>query len=253
MQLFQRFISLNRKASQWFDRIFLPETYRIDGNRDYVDNLVRRYVRQFDRIYDVGGGKNPFFLAEEKNRLSLQVTGIDISGQELARAPAGSYDETLASDIAQVVSRCDGDVIICQAVLEHVIDTEKAFTAIASLLKVGGLALIFVPSRNAVFARINLLLPQKIKESLLYGIYPQTRHSQGFPSFYHRCTPRDFEQMAQENGMALDCVRYYYKSSYFEFFFPAYILWRLYQRIAVFLIGTQAAETFAVVLVKDSQ
>lgn len=252
MQLFRRLIDWNRKASQWFDRVFLPASYRVDGNRDYVDNLVRSHVRPGDLIYDVGGGKNPFFPAEEKSGLSLRVTGIDISEQELARAPAGAYDETLACDIAKLVGRRDGDVVICQAVLEHVKDTENAFKAMASLLKAGGQALIFVPSRNALFARINLLLPQGMKESILYGIYPSSRESQGFPSFYHRCTPRDFARMAHENGMAVEHARYYFKSSYFEFFFPAYVLWRLYQRIAVLLIGNQAAETFSMVMVKRS-
>lgn len=250
MNLFRRLINWNRKVSQWFDRVFVPEKYRVDGNRDYVDNLVRSYVSSGGLLYDVGGGKNPFFSREEKNKLSLRVVGIDISEQELARAPTGAYDEIFGCDIAKVSGRGDGDVVVCQAVLEHVKDTESAFKAMASLLKTGGQALIFVPSRNAVFARINLLLPQKMKESILYGIYPSTRESQGFPSFYHRCTPRDFVQLAQQNGMVVEHARYYYKSSYFEFFFPGYVLWRLYQGIAVLLIGNQAAETFSMVLEK---
>jgi SAM-dependent methyltransferase len=252
MQLLRSFINWNRKASQWFDRVFLPASYGVDGNRDYVGNLVRTYVRAGDLIYDVGGGKNPFFSAEEKRGFSIRVTGIDISEQELARAPVGAYDERLACDIAEVAGHQDGDVVICQAVLEHVKDTENAFKAMASLLKAGGKALIFVPSRNAVFARINLLLPQKMKEGILYGIYPSTRKSQGFPSFYHRCTPRDFMELSRENGMEIEHVRYYFKSSYFEFFLPAYILWRLYQGIAVLLIGNHAAETFSMVLTKRS-
>lgn len=144
------------------------------------------------------------------------------------------------------------DVVICQAVLEHVKDMENTFKALTFLLKAGGKALIFVPSRNAVFAWINLLLPQKMKESILYGIYPSTREAQGFPSFYHRCTPRDFMDLSRENGMMVEHARYYFKSSYFEFFFPAYVLWRLYQRIAVLLIDNQAAETFSFVLAKRS-
>lgn len=250
MQLFRRFVKLNRSASQWFDRVFMPVSYRVDGNRDYVDNLVRTYVRSGDLVYDVGGGKNPFFSAEEKGELSLRVTGIDINERELARAPVGAYDELSACDIAEVAARQDGDVVICQAVLEHVKDTENAFKGIASLLKSGGRALIFVPSRNAVFARMNLLLPQKLKESILYGIYPSTRESQGFPSFYHRCTPRDFMELSRENGMVVEHARYYFKSSYFEFLFPVYVLWRLYQLVALLVIGNQAAETFSMVLAK---
>lgn len=108
MRLFRRFVNLNRKVSQWFDRVFLPACYRVDGNRDYADNLVRSYVKPGDLIYDVGG--NPFFSAEEKSRFSLRITGIDISEQELVRAPAGAYDELLVCDIANMAGRHDGDV-----------------------------------------------------------------------------------------------------------------------------------------------
>jgi SAM-dependent methyltransferase len=250
MHILRYLINLNRNMSQWFDRVFLPSEYRIDGNREYVEKLVRSYVKQGDFIYDVGGGKNPFFSPEEKKLLSLRVVGIDISEQQLSRAPTGAYDQISASDIAEVAGDSDGDIVICQAVLEHVRDTENAFRAIASLLNSGGRALIFVPCRNALFARLNNLLPQKAKERILYGIYPSTRESQGFPSFYHRCTPRDFTNLAQANGMSVEYARHYYKSSYFEFLFPVYVLWRIYQLIAKMLIGNQAAETFSMILVK---
>lgn len=250
MHPFRCFINLNRKASQWFDRIFMSPSYRIDGNTDYMYNLVRSNIKRGDLIYDVGGGKSPFFTVEEKKTLSLRIVGIDISNEELSRAPAGAYDQVSARDITQVDGDCNGDVVICQAVLEHVTDTKSAIRAIASLLKVGGRALIFVPSRNALYARINMLLPQKLKERILYWVYPETHERRGFPSYYNLCTPRDIYQLAQISGMTVEHVRYYYKSSYFEVIFPVYILWRINQLIMRFFIGNQSAETFSMVMVK---
>ena len=252
MGLFRKFVDFNRRLSKYFDSHFVAAAYCVDGNRDYKDNLVRHYVSVGCTIYDVGGGKGPFFSLEEKENLKLNVIGIDISNAELSRAPEGAYDCIFASDIAEVEGGGDGDVVICQAVLEHVQDTEGAIRAISSLLKEGGLALIFVPCRNALFARLNMLLPQKIKELILYSIYPSTREAQGFPSYYLRCTPRDFAGMANNNGMDVEVEKFYFKSSYFEFLFPVYVLWRIYQWVAVRLVRYQAAETFSMVLVKRS-
>src|SRR5262249_9719381 len=69
----------------------------------------------------------------------------------------------------------EADLVICQAVLEHVADTGSAMSCIASMLKPGGVALLFIPSRNAAFARLNLALPSGFKRALLHGLYPSTR------------------------------------------------------------------------------
>ncbi|OGT01359.1 MAG: hypothetical protein A2143_08750 [Gallionellales bacterium RBG_16_57_15] len=202
------------------------------------------------KIYDVGGGKQPFVGTEKKAALCLNVVGIDISQSELDRAPVGGYDETVCADIANVHGVGDGDLVICQAVLEHVRDTEGAMRSIASLLKPGGTALIFVPSRNAVFARLNILLPENIKRKILYGVYPAARAAQGFSSFYHKCTPNDFIAMAKQNGLAEIESRYYYISSYFSFLFPVYLIWRVWVVLFKAIAGHQAAETFSIAFVK---
>jgi hypothetical protein len=45
-------------------------------------------------------------------------------------------------------------------------------------------------------------------------------------------------------------MRCYYRSSYFSFFFPAYLAWRAWLLLFHTLAGEQAAETFTVVLQK---
>ena len=234
---------LSRKFDNW-----LPALYRVDGNRDFVDSLVPAYLGPGLTIYDIGGGKNPYLSPEEKARLQARVVGLDIDQDELDQAPPGAYDEIVCADISKHRGDGQADIVICQALLEHVRDVESAFAAIASCLKPGGQALIFVPSRNAVFARLNILLPQKFKKALLYTIFPKTRRDQGFPSFYDNCTPNAFKRMAAANDLSLIEARYFYKSSYFSFFFPLYLLWRLWVILFRWVRGEQAAETFSMVL-----
>jgi 2-polyprenyl-6-hydroxyphenyl methylase/3-demethylubiquinone-9 3-methyltransferase len=249
MSLARSFINFNRKLSNLLDEA-LPGRFRIDGNADFKKTFVKKYLHPDATIYDVGGGKQPFVSGETKDQLNLHIVGIDISEDELLKAPPGAYDRRIAHDIALYQGRGDADILICQAVLEHVKDVEGAFRAIASCLNGNGVACIFVPSRNAVFARLNLMLPQKVKEFLLVSVYPTTRAGQGFPSFYNKCTPADFARLAQKNGLAVVEVRHYYVSKYFSFFVPLYALWRLWLLCFFFVKGTQAAETFSVALRK---
>jgi 2-polyprenyl-6-hydroxyphenyl methylase/3-demethylubiquinone-9 3-methyltransferase len=111
---------------------------------------------------------------------------------------------------------------------------------------------IFVPSRNAVFARLNLLLPEPIKRFILFRIFPHKASGhEGFKAYYDRCTPRDFKAMAFRHGFKVDLERFYFTSSYFSFFTPLYVLWRLWLLMFHRIAGDQAAETFVMVLRKS--
>lgn len=249
MSWIRRFINFNVYLSNKLDEL-LPARFRLDGNADFQKTFVKKYLRAGATLYDVGGGKRPFISSDIKQQLNLHIVGIDISQDELSKAPPGVYDRRIPQDIALFHGAGDADIIVCQAVLEHVKDIEGAFRAIASCLRNGGVACIFVPSRNALFARLNIVLPHKIKEYLLFHIYPNTRMAQGFPSFYNKCTPADFARLAEENGLEVLEIKHYYVSKYFSFFVPLYALWRLWLLFFYFLRGPQAAETFSVALRK---
>lgn len=247
--MLRRFIQLNISASRAFDKL-LPDYFSIDGNRDFVDNFALRHINNGSTVVDVGGGKSPFLTLEKKSELQVTVIGIDISEEELNQAPSGAYDSIICADIGKVKGGGDADIVICQAVLEHVMDTGAAIKAIASCLKSGGTALIFVPSRNALYAKLNLLLPEEFKKRLLYWVYPNSRRNQGFTSYYDRCTPKQFKAMAKTAGLEVIDARYYFVSSYFSFLFPIYVAWRSWMVAFKLIAGEEAAETFSFALRK---
>lgn len=251
MGLLTSFVQLNRRISRKFDEVFLPESFSIDGNRDFVDTFALTFIQSGLHIYDVGGGKRPFISVAEKKRLNAYVVGLDIDGDELKKAPQGAYDKMIVADICAIQGSEDADLVICQALLEHVKDNDLSFKALAGLLKPDGKLIIFVPSRNAVFARLNVLLPEVWKRFMLFKIFPDKRLTQGFPSYYHRCTPKEFMELGKLNDLELIDSRYYYKSSYLSFFFPMYFIWRLWILIYSFLCGKQAAETFSMAFKKS--
>lgn len=241
------------RSQQWlclqFDRIF-PKEWRVDGRARFQSTLVRQHIGQQVTVYDVGGGRHPFFSAEEKRELGLRVVGLDISAAELRAAPAGCYDEIFFADITEFYGRGDADAVICQAVLEHVRNTDRALASIASVLKCGGKAVLFVPCRTALFARLNLLLPEDLKRKLLFTLFPQSQTSQGFLSYYDRCTPEEFEVMADSHGLKCEQLHRFYKSAYFSFLFPLYVAWRAWTLLARLVCGDRHCETFSMILRK---
>ncbi len=243
------FISVQIRLSNTFDYL-LPEKYRIDGNSHFNQEFVRPYLREGITLYDVGGGKLPLLSIQEKQDLKLKVVGLDIDKNELSRAPKGAYDQIVCADIIQFRGSEDADMIVCQAVLEHVQDNNAAFIAIYSMLKPGGVALIFLPSRNAIYARLNLIMPEKLKKKILFAIFPQTEGKQGFPSFYNKCTPKDFRELAELNNLVVEEQRNYYTCSYFSFCFPLHLVCRLWTFVFYLCAGEQAAETFSMAIRK---
>lgn len=243
------FIAVNRQASRAFDRL-LPRKFSVDGNREFIERLVPSYLVTGANIADIGGGRHPYLTASAKSSLHARVTGVDISKDELLAAPAGAYDTLVVADIAKFQGAAEHDVIICQAVLEHVENVELAFKSLASMTRSGGRILIFVPCRNAAFARINLLLPESIKRHMLYFIFPETRDKQGFRSFYSSCTPKEFRRLAAAVQLEVELEQHFWSSTYFGFFFPLHVLWRMYQLIVVPVLGGHVSESFFMVLRK---
>jgi 2-polyprenyl-6-hydroxyphenyl methylase/3-demethylubiquinone-9 3-methyltransferase len=245
----RRVTALQAQLTTMVDRI-LPHKYRIYGRQYFRDKLVPRYLAARQTIYDVGGGATPYLTAARKSRLAARVVGLDISESELARAPAGCYDATQSVDIAAYAGCGDADLVICQSVLEHVHDVGGAFRSLASILRPGGRLLVFVPNRNAFFARINLLLPQGLKRRILFALYPEKQETCGFPVYYDRCTPRDFRALAGASGLTVEDERHFFICSYFFGLLPVYIIWRLWILIGARVFGGQAASTFCMVLRK---
>jgi SAM-dependent methyltransferase len=248
----QSIIARQRALCRSFDRRFVSEAFRLDGNHHFAAQFVPGYFRPGAVVYDIGGGKQPLIPVENKQELGLTVVGLDIDANELARAPAGAYDQIVCADIQAYRGVGDADLVICQALLEHVRSLRAALEGVFSALKPGGLALVFVPCRNTCYARLNLILPQQLKRKILFYIAPEAARDQGFPAYYDCCTPRQFRALIGEYNGSMVEEHFYYLSSYFSFLLPLYALWRLWVCIFHRLAGEEAAESFSLAFRKKS-
>jgi len=250
MGLFRKAIDNQILWSNRLDRL-LPHAFRIDGNQDFIHNFATPFLTPGALVYDVGGGKQPMISVESKKELGIRVVGVDIDENELHSAPAGAYDSVVCCDITHYQGRGDGDVVLCQALLEHVTDTARALRAIESILKPGGVALLFVPSANAVYARLNRLVPERLKRSILFHLFPGAAQAQGFRAYYDRCTPHGIRIVAGDLGLLTERMQLYYRSDYFAFLAPLYAIWRAWTLAFYAIDREQAAETFSVALRKQ--
>jgi len=225
----------------------LPHSFRVDGSKDFKRRIVPSHLRPHLVVYDVGGGARPCIDLETKRRLKLTIVGMDVDDQEFVKAPIGVYDKTIVSDIAACELEGIADLVICKSTLEHVSNTEAALNAMGRILKSGGTLLVFVPSRNALYARLNSVLPENVKNGLLSTFFPDKAGHLGFPAKYDRCTPRDFRKFLSNQGLEIERLNTYYSSSYFSVVFPLYVLWRLWIVTYRALAKEQAAETFTII------
>lgn len=251
MKQIRRFFEANLALCRAIN-LRLPWALRTDGNYWFQQNVLQNGFLSNQVVCDIGGGSRPWLSPEEKQRLNLKVVGIDISEEELQAAPAGAYDKIIAADICKFVGDASFDVVICQALLEHVPDTKGALRAIASSLKPNGLAYIFVPCRNALFAQINRALPQDLKRRILFFFWPYAAEGHdGFYAYYDGCSPSTVEAVARDLGLEAQDKRAFWASGYFYFFLPAYFLWRFYQLISWSILGEDSCESFCFVLRKS--
>ena len=147
-------------------------------------------------IVDIGGGANPILSANFVKTHGITYALIDISRQELDKAPAHyatkvCVDLTAPSDEfrAAIGSQTFG-MAFSQMFLEHVQNPLQVHRNIRDILQPGGLALHVYPSPNNLPLTINRLMPESVSRLLLKMAHP-SRDIDGrqgkFPAYYRMC------------------------------------------------------------------
>lgn len=158
----------------------------------------------------------------------------------------------IVADLAQYTGSSDADLVICRTTMEHVQNTAAAMRGLASTLAPGGRAALLIPCRNTLFARLNLLLPERLKLKLLAFFHADKGRDghDGFPAYYDQCTPSKLAALTREAGLEVELVNPHWTSNYFRFFLPLYLVWRGWSVIARNLLGPDFCENFIMVLRK---
>lgn len=170
------------------NRVRLPPRYESVWDAPFRQ-AVEASLQPGMAILDVGSGRNPTIPRHERADGTTYV-GLDLSEQELAAAPAGSYDQHTVADITTLQHHLVGrfDLIISWQVLEHVRDMGAAMVCIRAYLRPGGVFVAMLSGSRSVFAVINRVLPFHIGAPIVARIMRRSSSNPVFPAYYDRCS-----------------------------------------------------------------
>ena len=142
------------------------------------------------RVLDIGGGANPALPLDFVERNGLEYVVLDISSEELAKAPKGYLK--VQADITSPDLDVGGnyDLVLSRLVAEHVPSGRGFHSTVFDLLSEGGIAFHFFPTLYAPPFVINRLLPERLSEFVV-SLLQSNRRREGknakFPSYYSWC------------------------------------------------------------------
>jgi SAM-dependent methyltransferase len=243
--MIREFIDLNIKCSKFFDNLF----YR--NNSQLLYEFLND-INKTDKVADIGGGKKPVKLITKKDFDCEIYEGLDFDLNELSSAPLGIYNfiNTIDLNIKNEKYYNKYNKIFCLNTIEHISDVENALNELSKMLVIGGKCYIRVPCKYAFFAKLNLIINEDYKRKILFYIFP-SKKSDGFPAYYHFCSINDFIRILSVDGVnQIFKTEKHLSSSYFYFFFPFYLIWRIVSFFQ-YLIIDDYCESFEMIFTKE--
>jgi 2-polyprenyl-3-methyl-5-hydroxy-6-metoxy-1,4-benzoquinol methylase len=164
--------------------------------------LVEKVVEQTRprRVCELGGGAHPALSQEFVAEQRLEYLVVDVSDEELAKAPAG-YAKFMA-DAASPTFDPPGayDLVFSISVAEHISRPDLFHRNVLRLLVPGGSAFHFFSTLYALPFVANRLLPEQITERVLRLVQPGREQTGGhgkFPALYRWCRGPTRRQIAR--------------------------------------------------------
>ena len=214
------FINFNKKCHSLIAKIF-PNT-KHSAYRHYREE-VRRNLADNISVLDIGGGKRCTFADECRTYTGIKITALDVSAEELAFN--NDADEKIVFDLTSgkrvPLEDESVDMVTSSSVLEHLKDLESAVKEVSRIIKPGGKFISVFPSKFALFAVINQLLPNWLARKILFAIRPEAKGFGGFVAYYNRLYYPALKNLLSRNGFSkIDFMFDYNQAGYFSFFEP---------------------------------
>jgi SAM-dependent methyltransferase len=164
----------------------LPERYLRTWRDTFLDPIEPALVPGV-RILDVGSGRKPALQPSMRPPVTHYV-GLDVSADELERAPDGSYDQVYVCDVAQLhpelIARFD--LIVSWQVLEHVKPLDRALENLRTYLVPGGRFVALFSGSFSAFGVINAVMPRRLGVWAMHRLLGRPPDSV-FPAHYDHC------------------------------------------------------------------
>ena len=172
----------------------------------FIQDWVERFSPKI--VCEVGGGANPALPLEFIVHRGLKYTLLDISAEELAKAPS-EYQKIVQDIEAEISSKEECDFLFTKMLAEHIHNGRRFHKNVFDLLKPGGIAVHYFPTLYTLPFVVNKIVPERLSSYLLNIFAPRERFRLGkFPAYYDWCygpTPRMINML---NGIGFEILEY---------------------------------------------
>lgn len=220
--------SRRQKNRTWLQQI--NERYAYDWQGSFT-TYYTPLLQPSMTILDVGSGRRPLIPAAARPE-GCSYIGLDVSKEELNRAPNGAYDQQYVQDLAVHVPGLDEqvDLAVSWQVLEHIDSLTDAVANVQAYLRPNGHFVSLLSGRNAHFAVINRFVPEKLGVSAMHRLLGRPPDSV-FRAPYDNCTFAGLSEMFQ-SWRELEIIPIFRGAGYFSFFKPAAMTYLKYENWA---------------------
>lgn len=195
------------------------------------------------KVADVGCGKKWHFPPHYKDWYNLTLIGLDIDQSEMN--DNSIMDEKIKCDAVIDIPLKSGsiDLVMVNSGVEHFSSNEMFLNNAFRILRPGGFLLAQFPGRYAPFAIANRIFPKRITKMLL-AKFMDDPDALGFRAYYDKTHYTGFKRTFKKVGFEeLYYLPGFYSSSYFEFFFPVFLISYTYDAIR-FTLGVKNLSSY---------
>jgi SAM-dependent methyltransferase len=244
------FLILNQTLCRALDRVW---AYPLAGN--FWESYATRAAELAShadppRIVDIGAGRTTPYAAAISSG-SNELIGVDVLREDLEAN--GALTQRIVCDVVSdgiPQEAQDAGLITSRMLLEHVSDLERFAREVYDALAPGGRTIHLFAARYSFFAILNRLLPESSSRRILFALRPESTEVGGFTTFYDHTHAKAAESVFRRAGMASVEVDVSYEvSQYFRFFFPLFVLARLWET-ALHRLGLKNLGSFVLLVAK---
>jgi 2-polyprenyl-3-methyl-5-hydroxy-6-metoxy-1,4-benzoquinol methylase len=166
------------------------------------------------RICEVGGGARPALTPEEVDELGLEYTLLDVSEEQLEKAPA-SFNKIVADLNQPFSTTATHDFVFTKWVLEHIREPAQFHSNVKNLLRPEGTAIHYFSTLYSLPFVVNRIAPHSVSEAIMGILQPGTRTGERagvFPAYYRWCrgpTRRQVERLRSAGFEVEEYVGYF--------------------------------------------
>ncbi len=179
----------------------------VDGTVAFY-NRVNALISPESSVLDVGCGRGCYKEDASTYRRELRILGnrarrvVGVDVDPAARANPYLDEFLLIDDDRLPIEDASIDLVLCDWVVEHIVDPRRFFAELVRILRPGGYVCIRTPNRLGYVAMAARIVPPGLHSAVLHRMQPGRKEEDVFPTYYRINTTRKLRSLLSTHGFA---------------------------------------------------